>query len=54
MSGCCPKCGGWSVYGPYYRGPEDTTYGKGERLVYLCAKCGYEQSTPCLDAKPTK
>ena len=44
----CPKCHGL-MSGPTYK---VNGYGH-ERLVYVCTTCGYSDSTPTKDAKPS-
>ena len=42
----CPKCNGHNIGGPRYEREW------GERLIYVCATCGYTTSTPTADTKP--
>lgn len=43
----CPKCSSADIGGPSFRPAEGYL---GERLVYWCRRCGYQQSKPTHDA----
>jgi RNase P subunit RPR2 len=43
----CPKCGSWNIVGPRY----NVTWSGREELVYTCAHCSFQTSTPTKDAE---
>jgi hypothetical protein len=46
----CPKCRSKKISGPMYQSWAQSWSGH-ERLLYLCRRCGYEETGPTADTK---